>query len=95
MPINLVTSFNVKAWDLYAKDFLTSFDEKWDDQIQLAVYYDGGELPEDIVERLVRTTVSLKNKKRLKQNGLQRILYRMKHTTTVWMPHGSLIKYLL
>ena len=50
MPINLVTSFNVKAWDLYAKDFLTSFDEKWADQIQLAVYYDGGELPEDIVD---------------------------------------------
>jgi hypothetical protein len=50
MSINLVTSFNVKAWDLYAKDFLTSFDEKWDDQIQLAVYYDGGNLPEDIVD---------------------------------------------
>ena len=50
MPINLVTSFNVNAWDLYAKDFLTSFDEKWDDQIQLAVYYDGGDLPEDIVD---------------------------------------------
>lgn len=49
-PINVVTSFPVKAWDLYAKQFLTSFDEKWNKDIHLAVYYDGGDLPEDKVE---------------------------------------------
>ena len=50
MSINIVTSFPIKAWDLYAKEFLTSFDEKWDKKINLAVYYDGGELPEDIIK---------------------------------------------
>jgi len=50
MSINVVTSFHPKAWDLYAKEFLTSFEEKWDKKIHLSVYYDGGELPEDKVE---------------------------------------------
>jgi hypothetical protein len=48
--INLVTSFPLKAWDLYAKEFLTSFDEKWDKKIHLSVYYDGGKLPKDKVK---------------------------------------------
>ena len=50
MTINIVTSFPIKAWDLYAKEFLTSFDKKWDKKVNLAVYYDGGELPKDIVK---------------------------------------------
>ena len=48
--INIVTSFNVQSWDMYAKEFLVSFDKKWDEQLHLAVYYDGGDLPEDKVE---------------------------------------------
>ena len=50
MNINLVTTFNVKAWELYAKEFVQSFNENWDEQVQLAVYYDGGDLPDDVIE---------------------------------------------
>ena len=50
MNINLVTTFNVKAWELYAKEFVQSFNENWDEQVQLAVYYDGGDLPDDVID---------------------------------------------
>ena len=43
----IVSSFNIKDWELYAKTFVTSFIKKWDKDINLSMYYHDGELPSD------------------------------------------------
>ena len=46
--IKIISCFNIKDYDRYAKTFLESFIKYWDERIHLAMYYHDGELPEDI-----------------------------------------------
>ena len=45
--VTVVSSFHVKDWEVYAKNFVESFIDKWESTIDLRLYYHNGELPED------------------------------------------------
>ena len=58
-PINVVTSFKISDYNVYARRFVESWVKFWPKNIKLTVYYDGGKLPKDVIKEKNISYVSL------------------------------------